>query len=100
MIQIFFIILIILLVVFLIALVTVGLCIGMAYLTMYFIPSLNWGVALVPAAILTTALLFILGAAIQLWLKTPLLSLGYNEDGEPELPPVGKVPLYRKRNRR
>ena len=76
-------------------LIEVGLCIGIAYLMIYFIPTLDLASTLVPAAILATTLIIMLGSVFKLWvtetIKTGLP--GYyeededdEEDDEPEPP--------------
>src|SRR5450759_1847921 len=65
--KVIFFIAVILLVVFIIALIAVGLCIGMANLMIYFIPTIELADALVPAAILTTVLIVIFGEMIKSW---------------------------------
>ena len=80
-------------------LVEVGLCIGIANLMIYFIPTLDLATTLVPAAILATTFIIMLGSVIKLWvtesIKTGLP--GYyeedeedEEDDEPEPPTVSK----------
>ena len=64
--KIIFFIAVILLVVFIIALIAVGLCIVMANLMIYFIPTIALVDALVPAAILTTVLIIVFGGMIKI----------------------------------
>ena len=105
----------ILLVVFIIALIAVGLCIGMANLMIYFIPTIELSDALVPAAILTTVLIVIFGGMIKGWVgnawaesQSILSDYSYededdddDEDDEPEPPPVTRIhPNRNNRNRR
>lgn len=80
-------------------LVEVGLCIGIAKLMIYFIPTLDLATTLVPAAILATPLIIILGSTIKFWVteSTKIGLSGYyeededdEEDEEPELPTVSK----------
>jgi hypothetical protein len=80
-------------------LVEVGLCIGIANLMIYFIPTLDLATTLVPAAILATTLIIILGSVIKLWV-TESIKIGLpgyyeadeddEEDDEPEPPTVSK----------
>jgi hypothetical protein len=83
--KVIFFIAVILLVVFIIALIAVGLCIGMANLMIYFIPTIELADALVPAAILATVLIVIFGGMIKSWVgnawaeSTSILS-DYYED--------------------
>jgi len=87
----------------------VGLCIGIAYLMIYFIPTLALTNALVPASILTTVLIFIIGNVFKSWVsenaKNARILLSddddYEDDDEPEPPPVTTIRSYRNtRNRR
>ena len=111
--KIIFFIVVILLVVFIIALIAVGLCIGMANLMIYFIPTIELVDALVPAAILTTVLIIVFGGMIKIgignaWEESK--SMLYNsfeddededEDDEPEPPPVTRIhPNRSNRHRR
>jgi|SRR5674476_481350 hypothetical protein len=112
--KVIFFIAVILLVVFIIALIAVGLCIGMANLMIYFIPTIELADALVPAAILATVLIVIFGGMIKSWVgnawaeSTSILSDYYyededddEEDDEPEPPPVIRIhPNRNNRNRR
>jgi hypothetical protein len=106
--KVIFFIALILLVVFISALIAVGLCIGMANLMVYFIPTIELADALVPAAILTTVLIVILGGMIKSWVgnawaeSQSILSDYYeDEDDEPEPPPVTRIhPNRNNRNRR
>ena len=114
--QILFFIAVVLLIVFIIILMTVGLCIGIAYLIIYFIPTLELINVLVPAAILTTVLIVIIGNVFKFWATENAKNTGmlfsndededddddYDyEDDEPEPPPVTTIRSYRnKRNRR
>ena len=84
---------------------TVGLCIGIAYLIIYFIPTLELINVLVPAAILTTVLIVIIGNVFKFWATENAKNTGMlfsnDEDDEPEPPPVTTIRSYRnKRNRR
>ncbi|MEI7997498.1 MAG: hypothetical protein WCH01_21635, partial [Methylococcaceae bacterium] len=63
--QILFFIAVVLLIAFIIVLIAVGLCIGIAHLMIYFIPTIELVNALVPAAILATVLIVILGGMIK-----------------------------------
>ena len=107
--KVIFFIAVILLVVFIIALIAVGLCIGMANLMIYFIPTIELADVLVPAAILATVLIVIFGGMIKIgignaWAKsTSMLSDYYedDDDDEPEPPPVTRIhPNRNNRNRR
>ena len=108
--QILFFIAVVLLIVFIIILIAVGLCIGIAYLMIYFIPTLELTNVLVPAAILTTVLIVIIGNVFKFWAtenaKNARILLSddddyEDDDDEPEPPPVTTIRSYRnKRNRR
>ena len=101
----------ILLVVFIIALIAVGLCLGIAHLMIYFIPTIELVNALVPAAILTTVFIVIFGEMIKSWVgnawaeSQSILSDYYededdDEEDEPEPPPVTRIhPNRNNRNR-
>ena len=65
--KVIFFIAVILLVVFIIALIAVGLCLGIAHLMIYFMPTIELVNALVPAAILTTVLIVVFGEMIKSW---------------------------------
>ena len=105
----------ILLVVFIIALIAVGLCLGIAHLMIYFIPTIELVNALVPAAILTTVLIVVFGEMIKSWVgnawaesQAILSDYSYEdedddeeEEDEPEPPPVTRIhPNRNNRNRR
>jgi hypothetical protein len=106
--KVIFFIAVILLVVFIIALIAVGLCLGIAHLMIYFIPTIELVNALIPAAILTTVLIVIFGGMIKSWVgnawaeSQSILSDYYeDEDDEPEPPPVTRIhPNRNNRNRR
>ncbi len=112
--KVIFFIAVILLVVFIIALIAVGLCIGMAHLMIYFMPTIELADALVPSAILTTVLIVIFGEMIKSWVgnawaesQSILSDYSYedeyddDEDDEPEPPPVTRIhPNRNNRNRR
>ena len=111
--KVIFFIAVILLVVFIIALIAVGLCLGIAHLMIYFIPTIELVNALVPAAILTTVLIVVFGEMIKSWVgnawaesQSILSDYSYeNEDeedeDEPEPPPVTRIhPNRNNRNRR
>ncbi len=66
-----FFIAVILLFIFIVALIAVGLCIGMANLMIYFIPTIELANALVPAAILVTVLIVVFGGMIKVGLGMP-----------------------------
>ena len=109
-----FFIAVILLIVFIIALIAVGLCLGIAHLMIYFMPTIELVNALVPAAILTTVLIVVFGEMIKSWVgnawaeSQSILSDYYyededddEEDYEPEPPPVTRShPNLNNRNRR
>ncbi len=106
--SIIFLIAAILLAVFIIALITVGLCIGMANLMIYLIPSIELVNALVPSAILTTVFIIIFGAIIKNWVgnawkesQSILSDYFEDEDDEPEPPHIIRThPNRKSRNRR
>ena len=109
--KVIFFIAVILLIVFIIALIAVGLCLGIAHLMIYFIPTIELVNALVPAAILATVLIVIFGEMIKSWVgnawaeSRSILSDYYyedeDEDDEPEPPPVTRIhPNRNNRNRR
>jgi energy-coupling factor transporter transmembrane protein EcfT len=108
--QILFFIAIVLLIAFIIVLIAVGLCIGIAYLMIYFIPTIELVNALVPASILTTVLIVIIGNVFKFWAtehaqnaRIPLSDDDdyEDDDDEPEPPPVTTIQSYRnKRNSR
>ena len=109
--KVIFFIAIILLVVFIIALIAVGLCLGIAHLMIYFMPTIELVNALVPAAILTTVLIVVFGEMIKSWVgnawaesQSILSDDSYedeDDDDEPEPPPVTRIhPNHNNRNRR
>ena len=109
--QILFFIAVVLLIVFIIILIAVGLCIGIAYLMIYFIPTLELANVLVPASILTTVLIVIIDNVFKFWAtenaKNARILLSDDDDyeddddDEPEPPPVTTIRSYRnKRNSR
>jgi hypothetical protein len=109
--KVIFFIAVILLVVFIIALIAVGLCLGIAHLMIYFMPTIELVNALVPAAILTTVLIVVFGEMIKSWVgnawaesQAILSDYSYDdddEDDEPEPPPVTRNhPNRNNRNRR
>ena len=110
--KVIFFIAVILLVVFIIALIAVGLCLGIAHLMIYFIPTIELVNALVPAAILTTVFIVVFGEMIKSWVgnawaeSQSILSDYYededdDEEDEPEPPPVTRIhPNRNNRNRR
>ena len=68
----------------------------------YFIPTISLANALVPAAILATALIIMVGSTFKAWItqgiKNTLMPLSdYDEeyDDEPEPPPVTNMKSYR-----
>ena len=109
--KVIFFIAVILLVVFIIALIAVGLCLGIAHLMIYFMPTIELVNTLVPAAILTTVLIVVFGEMIKSWVgnawaesQAILSDYSYDdddEDDEPEPPPVTRIHPHRNnRNRR
>jgi len=109
--KVIFFIAVILLVVFIIALIAVGLCIGIAHLMIYFMPTIELVNALVPAAILTTVLIVVFGEMIKSWVgnawaeSQAILSDYYyededEEDDEPEPPPVTRIHPHRNNRNR
>jgi hypothetical protein len=109
--KVIFFIAVILLVVFIIALIAVGMCIGMAHLMIYFMPTIELADALVPSAILATVLIVIFGGMIKSWVgnawaesQSILSDYSYEDeydDDEPEPPPVTRIyPNRNNRNRR
>ena len=101
----------ILLVLFIIALMTVGICIGLGHLMIFFIPTLELNNALTPAAILTTILTLIIASTLRFWIsdairKVPLVvphrsnydDDDYDDDDDDDEPPVvTKKQPYRNR---
>ena len=108
--KLIFFIAVILLVVFIIALIAVGLCLGIAHLMIYFMPTIELVNTLVPAAILTTVLIVVFGEMIKSWVgnawadsQSILSDYSYEDedDDEPETPPVTRIhPNRNNRNRR
>jgi len=114
--KLIFFIAVILLVVFIITLIAVGLCLGIAQLMVYFMPTIELVNALVPAAILTTVLIVVFGEMIKSWVgnawaesQSILSDYSYSyededddeEYDEPEPPPVTRShPNRNNRNRR
>ena len=114
--KLIFFIAVILLVVFIITLIAVGLCLGIAQLMIYFMPTIELVNALVPAAILTTVLIVVFGEMIKSWVgnawaesQSILSDYSYSyededddeEYDEPEPPPVTRShPNRNNRNRR
>ena len=111
--QILFFIAVVLLIAFIIVLIAVGLCIAIAYLMIYFIQTLELTNALVPASILTTVLIVIIGNVFKSWVaenaKNARILLSDDddddedeeEDDKPEPPPVTRIhPNRNNRNRR
>ena len=94
-----------------IAMMAVGLCIGMAYLMVYFVPSLDLAATLVPAAILATTAILTLGSVFTAWFTAGIRNTypslyGYNDDDddeeeyEPESPTVTRPRSYPVRKNR
>ena len=114
--KVIFFIAVILLVVFIIALIAVGLCLGIAHLMIYFMPTIELVNALVPSAILTTVLIVVFGEMIKSWVgnawaesQSMLSDYSYEDEDdddeddepEPEPPPVTRShPNRNNRNRR
>ena len=72
-----------------IALLAMGLCLGMAYLMVYFVPSLDLAATLVPAAILSTTVIIMLAGVFKSWFSsgirnTPPSLYGLYDDDEDE----------------
>jgi hypothetical protein len=86
--QILFFIAVVLLIAFIIVLMAVGLCIGIAYLMIYFIPTIDLTSVLVPAAILATVLIVMFNSIFRLWVtenaKNAHILLSDDEDYEDE----------------
>ena len=112
--KVIFFIAVILLVVFIIALIAVGLCLGIAHLMIYFMPTIELVNTLVPAAILTTVLIVVFGEMIKSWVgnawaesQSILSDYSYEDEDddeededEPEPPPVTRShPNRNNRNR-
>jgi len=94
-----------------IALMAAGLCIGMAYLMVYFVPALDLTATVVPAAILATTVIIMFASVFKSWFSAGIndafLPTLYDydddeeEDYEPEPPIVTKARSYpTKKNRR
>ena len=88
------------------ALIAVGLCIGIAHLMIYFIPTLDLATTLVPSAILTTTFIIMFGNVFKFWYgeKTKRILSAYEDDWdeendyeEPE-PPIETKPRSGKKN--
>jgi len=79
------------------ALIVVGLCIGIAYLMIYFVPTISLVNTLVPAAILATVLIIMIGSAFKALvtqsIKNTLMPLS-DYDDDPEPPPVINIKPY------
>ena len=102
MLTIFVVIIVVLLLLLISALIIVGMCIGIAYLMIYFIPTTSLVNALVPAAILATVLFIMIGSTFKaLFIQgikntlTPLSDYDEEYDDEPEPPPVTNMKSYR-----
>jgi hypothetical protein len=93
-----------------IALMAMGLCLGIAYLMVYFVPSLDLPVTLVPAAILATTVILSLASVFKAWFTAGIRNThpslyGYDDDEdeeeyEPEQPVVAKFRSYPNKNKR
>jgi hypothetical protein len=98
---IFVVIIFVLLLLLISALSVVGLCIGIAYLMIYFIPTISLVNTLVPAAILATVLIIMIGSAFKALviqgIKNTIMPSDYDDeeyDDEPEPPPVINIKSY------
>lgn len=72
-----------------IALLAVGLCLGMAYLMAYFVPSLDLAATLVSAAILSTTVIIMLAGVFKSWFSSGIRNThpslyGLDDDDEDE----------------
>lgn len=90
----------ILLALFIIALMAVGMCIGIAYLMIYFVPNLGLSSALVPAAILATVPIAVIAGVVKFFISesvknSPILLSEYDDEYELEPPIVTKSRSYR-----
>lgn len=90
----------ILLALFIIALMAVGLCIGIEYLMTYFIPTLGLNDALLPAAILATVPIAVIAGVVKFFISesvknSPILLSGYDDEYELEPPIVTRKRSYR-----
>jgi len=95
-----------------IALMAVGLCLGIAYLMVYFVPSLDLPVTLVPAAILATTVILTLAGVFKAWFTAGIRNThpslyGYDDDDdedeeeyEPDPPAVARTRSYPVRKNR
>ena len=95
--QIFF-IAIMLLFVFIIALIAVGLCIGIANMMMFFIPTITLVSVLVPSAILAAVIMIIFGGMIKSWTDNTMLIDSYEDEVEVESLPI--IRIHPNRNNR
>ena len=95
--QIFF-IAIMLLFVFIIALIAVGLCIGIANMMMFFIPTITLVTVLVPSAILAAVIMIIFGGMIKSWTDNTMLIDSYEDEVEVESLPI--IRIHPNRNNR
>jgi phosphate/sulfate permease len=91
--QIFF-IAVMLLFVFIIALIGVGLCIGIANMMIFFIPTITLVTVLVPSAILAAVIMIIFGGII----KNAMLNDSYEDEDQIESSPV--IRIYPNRSNR
>ena len=96
--QIFF-IAVMLLFVFIIALIGVGLCIGIANMMIFFIPTITLVTVLVPSAILAAVIMIIFGGMIKSWTDNTMLIDSY-EDEDESLPVIRIHPNRNNRKRR
>ncbi len=88
-----------LLFVFIIALIAVGLCIGIANMMIFFIPTITLVTALVPSAILAAVIMIIFGGMIKSWTDNTMLIDSY-EDEDESLPVIRIHPNRNNRKRR
>ena len=95
--QIFF-IAIMLLFVFIIALIAVGLCIGIANMMIFFIPTITLVTVLVPSAILAAVIMIIFGGMIKSWTDNTMLIDSYEDEVEVESLPI--IRIHPNRNNR
>ena len=95
--QIFF-IAVMLLFVFIIALIGVGLCICIANMMIFFIPTITLVTVLVPSAILAAVIMIIFGGMIKSWTDNTMLIDSYEDEDEDESLPV--IRIHPNRNNR
>ena len=99
--QVIFFITVVLLIIFIIALITLGMCIGMAHLMTYFVPTIELFNALVPSAILTTALIVIISYVFIAWFNAAWAKIpNYYDDEEEDPEPLTVTRIHPHRNNR